>query len=347
MPETEGVNQPQGLESEQDLLEALNNGLERDLREIYKPELEDGEAETKPETDGGRKEEPESGPTKAVEDGGAPEGEPSEAQQPPEGEPPEVQQPPEDPVIDYRGRKVKLSEIEKWERGHMLQEDYTRKTQALAEERRKLQAAFQHIQQYITLERMLQSNPQLMQAFQQSLQDAFRKHPPQFQPVAPVAPMAPFGTPAAPVGQAALPPDLQSAVQEIQDMRLEQRLQQVRRQADADRKSLGLPPLSDSEWESVENRILKIADESKLENLELAYRATAVHSEWAQAALQQRQAESKAQEQKRQKAAQVAGQTLNGSPRGAGPSNRRVPKDFDEAVKLAATEGNLGLFVSG
>lgn len=333
MPEMEGVNQPQGLESEQDLLAALNNGLERDLREIYKPELEDDEAETKPETDGGRKEEPESEPTQAAEDDGAP-----------EGEPPEGQEPPEDPVIDYRGRKVKLSEIEEWERGYMRQDDYTRKTQALAEERRQLQAAFQHIQQYIMLERMLQSNPQLMQAFQQSLQEAIRKHPPQFQPV---APMAPVGMPAAPVGQAALPPDLQSAIQEIQDMRLEQRLQQVRRQADADRKSLGLPPLSDSEWESVEQRILKIADEAKMENLELAYRATAVHSEWAQEALQKRQAESKAQEQKRQMAAQVAGQTLNGSPRGAGPSNRRVPKDFDEAVKLAAAEGNLGLFVSG
>src|SRR5690606_22984250 len=121
MPEMEGVNQPQGLESEQDLLEALNNGLERDLREIFKPELEDGEAENKPETDGGRKEEPESEPTQAAEDDVAP-----------EGEPPEGQEPPEDPVIHYRGRKVKHPEIEVSERGYLRLHDHTPTTQALA-----------------------------------------------------------------------------------------------------------------------------------------------------------------------------------------------------------------------
>jgi len=226
----------------------------------------------------------------------------------------------------------------------MRQDDYTRKTQALAEERRQLQAAFQHIQQYIMLERMLQSNPQLMQAFQQSLQEAIRKHPPQFQPVAPVAP---FGMPAAPVGQAALPPDLQSAIQEIQDMRLEQRLQQVRRQADADRKSLGLPPLSDSEWEAVEQRILKIADEAKMENLELAYRATAVHSEWAQEALQKRRAEAKGSGAEASNGGSGRRADAEREPEGRWPEQRRVPKDFDEAVTLAAAEGNLGLFVSG
>ncbi len=53
----------------------------------------------------------------------------------PEGEPPASIKLPD-------GREVPLNQIAEWEKGHMMQKDYTQKTQALAEERRKLQEQY-------------------------------------------------------------------------------------------------------------------------------------------------------------------------------------------------------------
>lgn len=44
----------------------------------------------------------------------------------------------EEPTVEIDGEKVPLSQIKAWKEGHMRQEDYTRKTQELAEAKRQL-----------------------------------------------------------------------------------------------------------------------------------------------------------------------------------------------------------------
>lgn len=63
---------------------------------------------------------------------------------------------PEEPTqtIKLGDKEVSLKEIEEWERGYLRQSDYTRKTQELANERRKLEEA-RSLQEQIT------ANPQL------------------------------------------------------------------------------------------------------------------------------------------------------------------------------------------
>jgi len=49
----------------------------------------------------------------------------------------------DDPEITLKeGLKAKLSEILEWQKGHMMQKDYTQKTQTLAQERKSLEDAF-------------------------------------------------------------------------------------------------------------------------------------------------------------------------------------------------------------
>jgi hypothetical protein len=50
-----------------------------------------------------------------------------------------------DVEVEIRGKKYKASQIEEWEKGFMRQEDYTRKTQALADEKRQQQASLQQL----------------------------------------------------------------------------------------------------------------------------------------------------------------------------------------------------------
>lgn len=44
----------------------------------------------------------------------------------------------EDLYVEYKGREINLKDIEEWEQGHLRQADYTRKSQANAEERKQL-----------------------------------------------------------------------------------------------------------------------------------------------------------------------------------------------------------------
>jgi hypothetical protein len=53
----------------------------------------------------------------------------------------------DDVEVEIRGKKYKASQIEEFEKGFMRQDDYTRKTQALAEERKRHQAELQQLAQ--------------------------------------------------------------------------------------------------------------------------------------------------------------------------------------------------------
>lgn len=46
----------------------------------------------------------------------------------------------EDLYVEYKGREINLKDVEEWERGSLRQADYTRKTTAVAEERKGLEA---------------------------------------------------------------------------------------------------------------------------------------------------------------------------------------------------------------
>lgn len=47
----------------------------------------------------------------------------------------------EDLYVEYNGREINLKDVEKWEQGHLMQSDYTRKTQAHAETVKTFEAA--------------------------------------------------------------------------------------------------------------------------------------------------------------------------------------------------------------
>lgn len=56
-------------------------------------------------------------------------------------EPDESEEQQDDEIyVDFNGREVSFSQIKEWEQGHLMQSDYTRKTQKLADERKSLEA---------------------------------------------------------------------------------------------------------------------------------------------------------------------------------------------------------------
>ena len=71
----------------------------------------------------------------------------------PKAETPAPPATPEDPEFDLgEGKKAKLSQIKEWEKGTMLQSDYTKKTTELAEQRKE-------VQDLMNLAEYLKSNP--------------------------------------------------------------------------------------------------------------------------------------------------------------------------------------------
>lgn len=72
----------------------------------------------------------------------------------------------EDLYVEYKGREINLKNIEEWEQGHLRQSDYTRKTQALSDERKQFERekeAFTATQQKVNenlvkLEAMIKSD---------------------------------------------------------------------------------------------------------------------------------------------------------------------------------------------
>jgi len=78
-------------------------------------------------------------PTKVKTEGEKPEGEPKEE---PKGEP-------STEITLPDGRKVSAKDVETWEKGHMMQADYTRKTQELSEQRRQFDTERQQHQEQV------------------------------------------------------------------------------------------------------------------------------------------------------------------------------------------------------
>jgi hypothetical protein len=77
----------------------------------------------------------------------------------------------DDPEIEVRGKKYKASQIAQYEQGFMRQEDYTRKTQELAQQRQQQQAQLQELEQlkqYIGV--IQQRDPYFMAQAQRILQ---------------------------------------------------------------------------------------------------------------------------------------------------------------------------------
>jgi hypothetical protein len=85
--------------------------------------------------------------------------------------------------IEVKGRKLKASQIEEWEKGAMRQEDYTRKTQELATQRKQHQQELQQLQQFQNIAATIQQrDPSLFALIQrtasgQSTNDPYSEDP--------------------------------------------------------------------------------------------------------------------------------------------------------------------------
>jgi len=101
--------------------------------------------------------------TEEVDDSGTPE---KEEEQPKEKE--EVkEEEPEEPVVELDGEKIPVSEVKEWKQGYLRQQDYTKKTQALAEERRQLQELRMMFEQMFGQQPTAQTPPAGMPPYQQ------------------------------------------------------------------------------------------------------------------------------------------------------------------------------------
>src|SRR5690606_4216693 len=74
-----------------------------------------------------------------------------------------------DPEVELDGEKVKLSQVRAWRQGHLMLNDYTRKTQELAEQRREIEQKQRLYQQYEQIDAYLRANPQVAVLIQQVL----------------------------------------------------------------------------------------------------------------------------------------------------------------------------------
>lgn len=75
-------------------------------------------------------------------------------------------------LIDLDGEQVDLETVRKWKNGHLMQEDYTRKTQALADQRKQYEAKATEFDAIVSeLESDLLSDPELSQEKLAELRD--------------------------------------------------------------------------------------------------------------------------------------------------------------------------------
>lgn len=236
-------------------------------------------------------------------------------------------------------RKIKIGDEEfdeaqvlEWRRGHLMFRDYTRKTQQLGEERRKLQAAWQELQPLIQARQILAQYPQLgvalQKAWAQALQDAGLSNVAMVPPFASVAQAPVYG--AAPY--AAPDPEKEYLVQAVGDIQLDRELEALRNQANQDRARLGMPPLSEADWKAVHDAVLMAVYNGEEPDLATAYKRR-VYLSWVDQRAQQVAAQH-------QQASQVAGSTLRGSPP-VQPQPIPVAKSFSEATRLAASDPSV------
>lgn len=325
--------------NEQNLSREIDEGLERDLRVALGLEDDNPQEETENQNT-----EQEAHAEEQSQDSS-----PEEASQEKEG--PSL---PDTWEID--GEKVTIDQIREWRKGYLRMDDYTRKTQRLSEREREIRALEQRLQPLLQVERLLAANPHLYQVLQQSLQRALMGQ----APITGAAPLTQRGVPQGPAAQQPSPafqplpmgfgvdPVLEQRLSKLEQLEAEQQLdrmlQEVRSKANAERQELGLPALSDEEWQQVSTQLMNEALASRNNDLHTVYRQSPLRDQWYREALLKAR-EAALQEQREQQRRQ-AGVVMSGSPRGSAPtpSVSEPPKDFSEATRRAAAElRQLGL----
>lgn len=285
----------------------IDKGLEADLAEVLG--LNDQEAEkdeTTPEDD-----------EKAQQDQEQ-EGEPEDASQDDEDEKAQ-----ESNVLEIDGEQVTLDQIRAWKKGHLMEQDYTRKTQEVARERRELEQLRAQLQPLMQLEQMLRANPVLQQQLANQVQ--------QWRQQGLVPASVGFDSP--------MVQQLTALEQQIADLQLERELAQLRATMSATRAEMGLKPLSKAEEEALEVQIMQQALDSG-HDLLTAFKASDARDSWLKQALASKSKASEAAQGQR-KASQPTAKVLQGAPRGNGraPSvSRPAPKTIDQATALAAKD---------
>ena len=235
-------------------------------------------------------------------------------------------------------RKVRIgdeefdeAEVLQWRRGHLRLQDYTKKTQQIAEERRRLQATMQQVQPLLAMQQVLAANPHLQAAFQQAWQQALQQAGSQ-RPVVPPPPMPGLGVAGPMAGGPVADPVVEKVYQLEAEIELDKALAALRERANEDRRRLGMEPLSEADWKALHDEVLMAFLNDQAPGIQEAYREI-VYPRW----LEQR---AKALEAHRQQAQQVAASTLRGSPPAASPTPP-VPRDFSEATRLAAQDPSV------
>lgn len=326
--------------NEQKLSREIDEGLERDLRVALGLEDDNPQEETEDQNM---------------------EQEAHAEEQSQDSSPEEASQETEEPSLpdswEIDGEKVTIDQIREWRKGYLRMDDYTRKTQRLSEREREIRELEQRLQPLIQVERLLASNPHLYQALQQSLQRALMGQAPY---TTGAAPLAQRGVPQGPAAQQPSPafqplpmgfgvdPVLEQRLSKLEQIEAEQQLdrmlQEVRSKANAERQELGLPALSDEEWQQVSTQLMNEALASKNNDLHMVYRQSPLRDQWYREALLKAR-EAALQEQREQQRRQASA-VMSGSPRGSTPtpSVSEPPKDFAEATRRAAAElRQLGL----
>jgi len=259
----------------------------------------------------------------------------------------QVQTEDHDPEIEIGGEKVKLSQIQEWRKGYLRQDDYTRKTQQLAEQRKQIEQLQQRLQPLLAVEQYLAANPQVALALKQFLQSGGVAPQPQAGTVAqgraaispkPSTMMRPPQT----MGFGVIDPVLEQRLSKLEQLEAEQQLdralQEVRSTMNNERQSLGLPALSEEEWGQVSNRLMSEALQYRVTDLHQAYRMSSLRDEWYREGLAK--AREAALQEQAQKQRQQASAVIGGSPRGVRTPDPQTstPKDFTESTRAAFQE---------
>lgn len=328
--------------NEQKLSREIDEGLERDLRVALGLEDDSPQEETEDQSM---------------------EQEAQAEEQSQDSSPEEASQKTEEPSLpdswEIDGEKVTPDQIREWRKGYLRMDDYTRKTQRLSEREREIRELEQRLQPLIQVERLLASNPHLYQTLQQSLQRALMGQAP-YTTGTGAAPLTQRGVPQGPAAQQSSPafqplpmgfgvdPVLEQRLSKLEQIEAEQQLdrmlQEIRSKANAERQELGLPALSDEEWQQVSTQFMNEALASKNNDLHTVYRQSPIRDQWYREALLKAR-EAALQEQREQQRRQASA-VMSGSPRGSTPtpSVSEPPKDFSEATRRAAAElRQLGL----
>jgi hypothetical protein len=220
--------------------------------------------------------------------------------------------------------QVTMEDILAWKNGHMMQSDYSRKTQELARQRDEMQREFQTQQQkfqeenqaYLQLGQLLDTNPHLAEEFGQLLHTYFNGNVPQLKPVATQQPQQ------VDISQDPKFQEMQQFVQQMQE-------QQTRQQIESEWNTL-FAKFPDAKDPQMQQQLAKTADENGI-NLEMAYKFLNFDK------VAQKTATEMAKTQKMKQVAKTV--TPSNATGGQVDSNNVVPKSFKEIPALLESMG--------